>query len=68
MSARHKLNQAHVQGALVMAGVIGAACGSWTVFWIAAAILVGLSLHSGDIRPTGGRHRGNRRPPPGHRP
>ena len=62
MSARHKLNQGYIQGSLVLAAVIGAACGSWTVFWIAAAILVGLGLHSGEIRPTGGR-RGNRRPP-----
>ena len=62
MSARHKLNQAYVHGALVFAAVIGAVCGSWVVFWVTAAILVGLSLHSGDIRPTGGRH-GNRRPP-----
>ena len=66
MSARHKLNQGYIQGALVVAGVIGVACGSWTVFLIAAAILVGLSVYSGEIRPTGGP-RGNRRPPPDHR-
>ncbi len=67
MSARHKLNQGYIQGALVVASVIGVACESWTVFLIAATILVGLSLHSGEIRPTGGR-RSHRRPPTDHRP
>lgn len=59
MSARRKLNQGYVQGSLVIAGVIGAACRSWIVFWIAAAILVGLSLQSGEVRLTA-RRRGNR--------
>lgn len=59
MGARQKLNQGYVQGALVIAGVIGAACGSWTVFWIAAIILVGSSLQSGEVRLTG--RRGSRR-------
>ncbi len=50
MGARQKLNQAHLNGALVIAAVIGVATQSWTVFWIAAAIAAGSSLHSGDIR------------------
>ena len=62
MSARHKLNQGFIQGSLVIAGVIGAVCGSWIVFCIAAAILVGLCLHAGDVRLTA-RRRGNRRIP-----
>lgn len=50
MGARQKLNQAHLNGALVIATVIGVASQSWTVFWIAALIAVGSSLHSGGIR------------------
>ena len=50
MGARQKLNQAHLNGALVIAAVIGVATQSWTVFWIAALIAAGSSLHSGDIR------------------
>ncbi len=62
MSARHKLNQGFVQGSLVIAGVIGAACRSWIVFWVATVILVGLSLQSGEVRLTA-RRRGHRRFP-----
>ena len=78
MSARHKLNQGYVQGSLIIAGVIGAACESWTVFWIAALILVGLSVHSGEVRLMERPRRDNRRyrpdrfpddrPPPDRRP
>lgn len=50
MGARQKLNQAHLNGALVIAAVVGIATQSWTVFWIAALIAAGSSLHSGDIR------------------
>lgn len=50
MSARRKLNQGYVQGSLLIAGVIGAACGSWTVFWITTLILVALNIESGDVR------------------
>lgn len=63
MGARQKLNQGYIQGSLVLAGVIGVACGSWIVFWIAAVILVGLSLQSGEVRLTRRRrsHRGSSR-------
>lgn len=50
MGARQKLNQAHLNGALVIAAVVGIATQSWAVFWIAALIAAGSSLHSGDIR------------------
>lgn len=50
MGASQKLNQAHLNGALVIAAVVGAATQSWTVFWIAALIAAGSSLHSGGIR------------------
>ena len=71
MGARQKLNQGYVQGSLVIAGVIGAACGSWTIFCIAAVILVGLSLQSGEVRLTGRGSRRNssrNREPPNRRP
>ncbi len=54
MGARQKLNSAAILGSLLVAAVIGWITGSWIVFVIAALILVGLSLHSGDIRP--GKH------------
>tara|TARA_R110002072_G_scaffold191909_1_gene348624 strand:+ start:2650 stop:2850 length:201 start_codon:yes stop_codon:yes gene_type:complete len=50
MSARHKLNQACVNGALLLAGLVGACAESWTVFLTLLVILVGLSIHAGDIR------------------
>lgn len=51
MSARHKLNQAYVQGAMVIAGFVAASAQSWTLFMALSGILIALSLHSGDIRP-----------------
>ena len=51
MGARHKLNQAYLNGSLLMAGAIGWAMESMTVFIVALGALVMLSLHSGDIRP-----------------
>ena len=63
MSARKKLNQGYINGCLLTAGVVGAACESWTVFWIAAAILMGLSFHSGDIRLTNRSADRRDRPP-----
>lgn len=50
MSAKHKLNQAHVLGALLVAGVIGWVTGSWIVFGVALATLVLAGCHAGDIR------------------
>lgn len=55
MSARQKLNQGYVQGCLAIAALIGAVCRSWVIFGIAAVVLIGLSTHSGEIRPTPGR-------------
>ena len=50
MGARQKLNQAYLNGALVIAAVIGAVTQSWTVFWLAALFAAGISLHAGNIR------------------
>jgi|GEM_PF-176857 hypothetical protein len=58
MSARQKLNQAYINGALLLAGVIGASTESWTVFITLTVILVVLSIHGGDIRTTPRSSRG----------
>jgi hypothetical protein len=51
LSARHKLNVAAVNGALVIAAVIGLAATSWPVFLVVLAVLIVGSLHDGGIRP-----------------
>ena len=50
MGARQKLNNAHVIGALIVAGFLGLMTGSWTVFIIAGAVLIGVATYSGEIR------------------
>ena len=57
MSARHKLNQSYVNGALLIAGVIGACTESWTVFIALTVIFIGLSIHAGEIRPASTHRR-----------
>jgi hypothetical protein len=49
-TARHKLNSAYLVGALVLAGALGLLTRSPTVFVLAAGTLIGLSIHSGEIR------------------
>lgn len=66
MGARDKLNQGYIRSSLIAAAVLGAICQSWTVFWVTAAILIGLSVHSGGIRPSGSR--GQQRRPRGRGP
>ena len=51
MGARQKLNAAAVNGCILLAGVIGAACGSWFSFGVALALAIGIALIAGDIRP-----------------
>lgn len=57
MSARKKLNRANVNGAVVIAAVVGVATQSWTVFVSATLFLVVAALYAGDIRPHGRRRR-----------
>ena len=52
MGARNKLNAAHMNGILILAGLAGLLTGSWSVFAVGVAILFILSVHSGGIRPT----------------
>jgi len=50
LSAKHKLNSAHVNGALIIAAGLGIATGSITLFLIVVAVLIAQGLHNGDIR------------------
>lgn len=50
MSARQKLNQACVNGAMLLAGLIAACAESWTVFITLTVIFTVMSIHAGDIR------------------
>ena len=50
LTARHKLNSANLLGCTLLAGVAGGVTGSWSIFCFAAALLVGLAVHQGDIR------------------
>ena len=50
MGARTKLNAAYVNGALIMAVVIGVSCNSWNVFVVTAVVLTVLSACVGNIR------------------
>ena len=60
MGARQKLNSIYLCNSVIIAEVIGAMFGSWTVFLIAAAILLGVAFLDGAIRPTR-RHQRSRR-------
>jgi hypothetical protein len=50
MGARTKLNRAFVNGALLIAAVCGFVSQSWTAFLITVAVLLLLSVGSGEIR------------------
>jgi len=60
MGARHKLNIAYLNGALIVAALVGGLADSWIVFLITAGIGVVLSLAAGEIR-FGRRDPRNRR-------
>lgn len=50
MSAKHKLNSAHLLGSLVIAGAFGALTQSFVVFAIALTALFVAAYHAGHIR------------------
>ena len=50
MSAKHKLNGAHVLGTLAIAGLIGGLSQSWSAFLIALVGLLLAGLLARDIR------------------
>jgi len=55
VGAREKLNSIHILGAVGAAGLLGLITGSWAVAAITGALIVGLSVHKGDIRIKGRR-------------
>jgi hypothetical protein len=57
MGARTSLNGIYLSGALALAALLGWATGSWGVFIISVAVLIGANVHAGRIRP---RRRGRR--------
>ena len=61
MGVRQKLNESYINGALVTGGILGFVTGSWTVFIIASAVLIGLAILGGGIRSKGRRYRNHRR-------
>ncbi len=50
VGAKQKLNAANVNGALIVAGVIGLITGSWPIFVLALIVLVVGSIYAGNIR------------------
>ena len=52
MGARQKLNGAFFNGAVLLGATFGVASQSYIVAFCVFALLVGVGLHSGDIRPT----------------
>jgi len=50
MSARRKLNQAHLNGVLLIAGVAAFLFGSWEVFLLLVVLLTIGAIIGGDIR------------------
>ena len=52
MNARQKLNIAHVNGALVIAGIVGLVTQSWFAFFLILAGGVLAALYLGNIRPS----------------
>jgi hypothetical protein len=55
MFARTKLNVAAINGAILVAALVGWVFHSWPVFLLTAIAMIALGLHAGHIRP--GRRR-----------
>lgn len=49
-NARRKLNAASIHGVLLVAGLIAAISGSWTIFGVLAVVLTLSAIHAGDVR------------------
>jgi hypothetical protein len=52
MSARRKLNGAHLTGGLALAGLAGLVTGSWVVFVVVFGMLAAIDVAAGNIRPS----------------
>ena len=53
MNARRKLNHLHLIGDILLAGIVGLLLQSWLACFLALAVLLGLDLYAGQIRPQG---------------
>ena len=49
-TAKNKLNQANFNGAVIVSGLVGLGSESFVVFFLALAVCLGMSYHSGAIR------------------
>lgn len=49
-TARNKLNIAHINGSIIISSFIGVGSESFLVFFLALAVCIGMSFHSGGIR------------------
>ena len=50
VTAKNKLNGAHLHGVLLVAALFGAITGSWMIFLITTGVLVATSFHNGSMR------------------
>jgi len=50
VSARHKLNIAYINGAVIIGGIAGLVFNSFTVFVATTIAMVVFALHDGNIR------------------
>lgn len=50
-SSRDKLNSFHLLGSFGIAAIIAMVSGSWLMFLLVGAALVGTALFTGDVRP-----------------
>ncbi len=55
MGARQKLNNAFINGALLIGAVAGWVFKSWAVFVVTAVVLIAGAVYCGDVRPGPGR-------------
>jgi hypothetical protein len=61
VSARTKLNAAFINGAILLAAVVGRILQSWSVFFFALIVFLAVSLYAGEIRPNRTYRRTGRR-------
>ena len=50
ITAKNKLNGAHLHGVLLVAALFGAITGSWMIFLITTGVLLVTSFHDGSMR------------------
>jgi hypothetical protein len=50
LGAKQKLNGAVLNGAVIFAGLAGLLTGSWAVFAVVLALMVGAAFVAGDLR------------------